>query len=309
MFFFPYKLDINLSRIPLLTILVCLACIATFLFQLKSQTAFVESVKSYCAQDIDANLRAMLNAVDDDEIEKGCANVFLGIRAAHDRDHKISELAREVSGLDFYPDKDADIKYKESAIRYGFDSFETLVPKQLTEKLEYQPDRYNVVAMVTSTFAHGSWSHLIGNLVFFFIFASCVECALGYMYFTLSFLAMTVVTSLAYSHNVAATEALPSIGLSGVAMGMMAMLTTILPRARVWCFFWILFFFRRFTLPVLVIAAWYIGWNIWDLTHRPPNSHIDYMAHVSGAVCGIFLGALYRIVARKSVQELMAGAS
>jgi membrane associated rhomboid family serine protease len=212
---------------------------------------------------------------------------------------EIAQLAREVHGLDFYRDRQQDIHYKEDALRAGFNDFETFVPKELTDKLAYRPDRYNLITMVTSTFAHANLSHLIGNLIFFFIFASCVECALGVVNFSTAFLLMVIVTSLAYSHGVSASDASPAIGLSGVAMGMMALLTTLLPRARIWCFFWFLFFFRRFTLPVLVIAAWQIGWNIYELAHKDPLSHINYVAHVSGA-SPARLGASYRWIAAEA---------
>jgi membrane associated rhomboid family serine protease len=118
---------------------------------------------------------------------------------------------------------------------------------------------------------------------------------------------MAIVTSVAYSHSVSADAALPSIGLSGVAMGMMALLTTMLPRARIWCFFWFLFWFRRFRLPVLVIASWHIGWNIYELSHNDPLSHINYMAHVSGAATGVALGIFYRMFTPQRLEQLALG--
>jgi membrane associated rhomboid family serine protease len=307
MLFFPYRLDISLYRIPYLTILVCLVCVMTFLSQLKSSTAFDRNLSAYCEQDTDVNLRAMLASIDDAEIGTGCASVFMGLRASHDPDRKISELAREVRNLEFYRDRARDIRYKEDALRAGFADFQAFVPRELTDKLAYRPDRYNVVTMVTSTFAHGSWDHLLGNLVFFFIFASCVECALGILGFSAMFLVMAVVTSVAYSRSAEAAAALPAIGLSGVAMGTMAMLTTLLPRARIWCFFWFVLYVRRFTLPVLVIAAWYIGWNLYDLSHHDPSSNINYVAHVSGAATGVALGVLYRMFAPERLERLTVG--
>jgi len=307
MLFFPYKLDINLYRIPFITILVCLICLATFLSQVKSATAFDRNLQGYCGQETNANLHAILENIDDSEVGKGCANVFMHLRDSRDREQEIVQLAHEVRGLTFYRDDAQDIQYKQDMLRRGFADFDALVPKQLTEKLAYRPDRYDVVTMITSTFAHASWDHLLGNLLFFFIFASCVESALGLANFALVFALMAVVTSVSYSHSVSAAEALPSIGLSGVAMGMMALLTTLLPRARIWCFFWFLVYVRRFTLPVLVIAAWHVGWNIYDLNHADPTSHINYMAHVSGAVAGVVLGIIYRLFVPRRIESLALG--
>ena len=216
-------------------------------------------------------------------------------------------LAGEVRNLEFYRDRAADLKYKEDTLKSGYADFEALVPDPLTDKLAYKPDRYDFVTMMTSTFAHSSWEHILGNLFFFFIFASCVECIVGPIQFCLIFVLMAVTTSLAYSYSSSAADALPTIGLSGVAMGMMAMLTALLPQARIWCIFWFLLFVRRFTLPVFVIALWYIGWNVYDLQYDH-SSHINYMAHVSGAITGLVLGALYRLFAPQRLDAVTVGA-
>jgi len=307
MLFFPYKLDIALYRLPLLTVVVCLVCAATFASQVRSSAAFDRNLTAFCASSGDANLRAMLDSIDDATLGKGCASIFSGLRQAPDRDGKIVQLAQEVHGLDFYRDRGQDLRYKEDSLRGGLAEFEAFVPKELTDSLAYRPDRYDLVTMVTSTFAHASFSHLFGNLVFFCIFASCVESALGALHFAAAFLLMAIVTSLAYSHSVAAADALPAVGLSGVAMGMMALLTTMLPKARIWCFVWFLLWFRRFTLPVLVIASWHIGWNIYELHHHDAASHINYIAHVSGAATGVVLGLAYRLFASQRLETLEMG--
>jgi membrane associated rhomboid family serine protease len=305
MLFLPYKLDISLYRLPFLTILACLVCLTTFLSQVKSGATFENNLASYCSRDLDTNLRAMLDNIVDSDVGAGCASVFMAIRQSHDRDQTIAQVAHAVRNLDFYRDKAADLQYKQDSLKSAYADFEALVPKALTEQIAYRPDQYNVVTMITSTFAHASWDHLLGNLFFFFIFASCVECVLGPVYFSLSFVVMAVATSLAYSYSASAAEGLPAVGLSGVAMGMMALLTTLLPHARIWCFFWFLFWVRWFTLPVLAIVAWQVGWNVYDLQHHDASSHINYMAHVSGAVTGFVLGMLYRMFASQRLDAMM----
>ena len=306
--FFPYKLDIALFRWPVLTVLVCVICLATFLSQVKSFGRAEQRVEAYCTQLGNPNLDAILANIDDDEVGSGCASIFGGLRRSDNREAGFKRLAGEVRGLEFYREKPADLKYKEDLLRYAYDGFEKQVPVDLTHKLAYEPDRYNPWAMLTSTFAHAGWSHLLGNLLFFFIFASCVEAALGALHFTAAFLVMAIASSLAYSYSIAGEEALPAIGLSGVCMGMMAMLTVMLPRARIWCFFWFFLFFRRFTLPVLVIAAWHIGWNLYDVNHHAASDHVNYAAHLGGVGAGVLLGLLYRFFAPGRLEELEMGA-
>jgi len=302
----PYRLDAGLYKVPVLTILVCVICVATFLSQLGSRERYQASVREFCGSDLSVYQKAIVDHIDDETTGSDCAKIFMAIRNSDNREEQVASLAAAVKGLDFYPDSDKDLKYKEDTLRAGFERYETSVPIELTERIAYKPGQYNVATMITSTFAHGSWIHLIGNLFFFFAFATCVECVLGTLNFSLCFLLMAIVSSLAYSHSVASgADALPAVGLSGVAMGMMALLTVLVPRARVWCFFWFLLWVRRFTLPILLVATWYIAWNIYDVRHDM-DSNINYVAHVSGAITGIILGVLYRMFAKNRMDSLSA---
>lgn len=302
----PYKLDVGLYNIPYLTVLVCLICLVVFLSQKESEVNFQRSLKSYCEVNVNGDLRTIVDHVEMDHVN-GCASVFMTIRMSDRRDATLSEIASGVRGIDFYPNRIDDLKYKQDTLKNGFGHFQDVVPNPLTNRLAYRSDRYDFTTMITSTFAHASWSHLLGNLFFFFVFGSCVECLVGSLHFSVCFVVMAVTTSLAFSYSIATGDAIPTIGLSGVAMGMMALLTTLLPQAKIWCFFWFLLYVRKFTLPIMAIALWYICWNIYDL-RSDHSSHINYMAHVSGAVTGVLLGIGYRLFASRRLQEAMVEA-
>lgn len=309
MVFIPYKLDVSLYRIPFLTIVVCLISLAIFQSQQRSNTTFANRAMAYCQQATEPNLGAILRSVADTrDTGAACINTYMKLRKSDDPEAMIAGMAGAASDQVFFRDSAENLAYLRGKLQRGFQEFQAQVPKPLTESLQYNPAQYSVVRMISSAFAHASWSHLLGNLFFFFIFASAVESALGSPHFAAAIVAMAVVSSLAYSYSVVAGEALPSIGLSGVAMGMMALLTTLLPRARIWCFFWFLLWVRRFTIPVMVVSLWYLGWNVYDLNHNDGSSHINYMAHVSGALAGIALGVLYRTFSPKRLDGLSMNA-
>ncbi|PKM16339.1 MAG: hypothetical protein CVV12_03580 [Gammaproteobacteria bacterium HGW-Gammaproteobacteria-2] len=296
MVFIPYKLDVSLYRVPYLTILVCLVSLATFMSQLKSDAAYERKATAYCTRALEPNLAAILRSVADaGDTRNACITVYLRLRNSPEPEPVIAEMAGAARSQVFYRDREQNLNYLRSKLSRGFADFEAQVPKPLTETLQYNPLQYSFLRMISSAFAHADWEHLLGNLFFFFIFASAVESALGSMHFAVSIVLMAVVSSLAYSYSVVAGNALPSIGLSGVAMGMMALLTTLLPRARIWCLFWFLLWVRRFSIPVMWVSLWFLGWNVYDLNHDDGSSNIDYMAHVSGALAGIVLGVLYRL--------------
>lgn len=310
MIFVPYKLDVSLYRVPVLTLLVCLISLAVFMSQQKSDVGFERKVTTYCSQAQEPNLGAILRSVaQTNDTRAACIDVYLRLRNADAAEPVIAEMASAASDQVFYRDREENLAYLRDKLARGFAEFQAQVPRPLTESLQYNPEQYDFLRMLSSTFAHADWSHLLGNLFFFFIFASAVESALGSLHFAGSIVLMAVVTSLAYSYRVAAGDALPTIGLSGVAMGMMALLTTLLPRAKIWCFFWFLLWVRRFTIPVMWVSLWYLGWNVYDLNHDDGSSHINYMAHVSGALAGIALGVLYRVFSPQRLQRLSMNAA
>lgn len=295
MLFFPYKLDVSLYRIPFLTALISLACLLVFMRQVAADSHYLDRVGRHCAG-ADINLRAILADASADGVHRGCENNLQLLRESDDREAAIAQMAQQRTDLSFYPERSRDIDYKAAKIRSGFADFDLAVPQRMTSRLAYDPSGIDLVTMFTSTFAHASWGHVIGNLIFFFIFASFVESAIGYVYYALAFVLMTVTSSLAYRYSVADAAALPTVGLSGVVMGMLALITTLMPTAQVRCFFWFLLFMRRFSLPLLVIAAWYVGWDLYNHYFGDGNSNINYVAHLGGAATGVVLGLLFRVV-------------
>lgn len=309
MIFIPYKLDVGLYRLPVLTILVCLICLVTFLSQQGSDDRFGDRLEAYCARGLEPNLAAILRRLNHgSDTPAACVNVFMALRNDEQPEALIITMADSARRQVFYEDPARNLAYIQGKLARGYADFEALVPRQLTADLQYNPEQHSLPRMISSSFAHGDWGHLLGNLFFFFVFASCVECALGSLHFGFSIVLMAVITSLAYSYSVASGDALPTIGLSGVAMGMMALLTTLLPRAQIWCFFWLLWYIRRFRIPVLLVALWYVGWDIYDMHNDDGSSRINYMAHVSGAFAGIALGVLYRLFAAERIERLSMAA-
>lgn len=305
MLFFPYKLDADLYRVPFLTVLVCLACLIVFLQQLSADSDYGQRVVQHCRSAIDPNLQAILAQVSIDGERGRCVKTLLALRDASDREAMIAALAAQPRDLVFYADRAKDLDYKAAKLTQAVSDFDLAVPPPLTGDLAYDPSRLDVVRMMTSTFAHASWSHLIGNLIFFFIFASFVESAIGYVYYAAAFVVIAIAASLAYSYSVGASaEALPSVGLSGVVMGMLALITVLMPRARVRCFFWFLLFVWRFRLPLLLLAAWYVGWDIYSHYWSDRASNTNYVAHIGGAAAGLVIGLLFRLVHRERMRAL-----
>lgn len=306
MIFFPYKADIELHRLPVITVLVALVCIFVFLQQRSSAAAYVDALNSYCTESTQRSMLTISRYLPEHEESHPCM-VLLRIHRAADHELEIRQLADASRPIPFYENEADGRQYIFGVLKQQYASFAYRVPHDLSESLVYDPNDIRIGRMLTSVVSHADWSHLIGNLLFFYAFAAAVELIGGYAFFAGMMGVLTVSTSLAYSYSVAGSaDALPTLGLSGVVMGMIAFVAVVLPTLGIRCFFWFLLFVRRFSIPALFLAAWYVGWDLYELNARDPASNTNYVAHVSGAATGAVIGLLFRFLKRDYVNVIRA---
>jgi membrane associated rhomboid family serine protease len=143
----------------------------------------------------------------------------------------------------------------------------------------------------TSMFMHGSWEHILGNMLFLWIFGNNVEDALGRVRFFFWYLAAGVVatatqTFVTLDFGTVRDASIPNIGASGAIAGVLGAYFVLLPRARVLTL--IVFFFRE------IPAMWFLGiWILlqaWQggfgLTHPDETGGVAVFAHIGGFAFG-----------------------
>ena len=305
MFFLPYRLDARRRGIPFLTILICLLCIFVYWQQYSADRHYYESIERFCQYDLSKREVAWLNRVPSKFEGNRCAPVLETIRDSEDAAAEIKRLARIAKPIKLYDSKRENIRHVERELGSIYRKFERDVPRHLTSDLAYDPKEWDVVRMVTATFSHGSTMHLAGNLLFFYIFAASIEIVFGGLVFLLFIVLTTFGTSVAYSLAMAGVDtALPTVGLSGVVMASVAALGIMLPSIRIRCIFWFFVIFRILRVPALLLALWYIGWDIYEMQRNDNTSYINYVAHISGAFIGALFGAYYLFFKSKLLREI-----
>ena len=147
------------------------------------------------------------------------------------------------------------------------------------------------VTWLTSMFMHGSWLHLIGNMLFLWIFGNNVEDALGKVRFLAFYLlagiaatGLQTVVTLAAGTDMAA--AVPNVGASGAVSGVLGAYLVVLPNARVLT---LVFFFLLEVPAFLFLGAWFL-FQLWEggfsLTQPEVGGGVAFFAHVGGFVFG-----------------------
>jgi rhomboid family protein len=162
---------------------------------------------------------------------------------------------------------------------------------------DFAADHRPLVEIVfTSMFMHGSWIHIIGNMLFLWIFGNNVEDAMGRVRFLVFYLlagiaatALQTFVTLQWASDAAAS--IPNIGASGAIAGVLGGYLVLLPSASVVTAFTLGFFFIIREIP----AIWFLGvWFLFQLieggfaiTHPQAGGGVAFFAHVGGFAFGL----------------------
>lgn len=293
MLFFPYKFDLSLTRIPFLTILVSLVCLGVYAKQYANEAEFAEKTHWFCEKKRSHVARMALEKSLGTASPERCVELMYELGTAEKPEEVIKGYAdgsRRFAGLS----EDDSRLYIEDFLLEEFRTYQLRVPALTTKELWYSPGSWDPVTMVTSSFSHGSWDHVIGNLLFFYAFAAAVELIIGGLAFFAVVMVMVFGTNIAYSLAMLSVEnPLPTVGLSGVVMGMIAMLAFFMPLAKVRCFYWILIKIGTVAVSAWLLALVYIGLDVFTLLTQEEMGGVNLVAHVSGALIGFLLAAAF----------------
>jgi membrane associated rhomboid family serine protease len=291
--FFPYKADIPLFHIPFLTILITLLCLGIYQAQHRNLLAVQKATQQFCESHTDRQFRIALKKSLGDSGREACEELMVQLQRADDPQAHIADLAAHAAPMASLSPQ-ASQRYLKNTLATAYRGYRLQAPEYLTAKLWYDPASWNPVSMVTAAVAHGSWSHVIGNLFFFFAFAATLEIILGPLVFLAVLIGLALGTHTFYSiYSLAQLDPLPSVGLSGVVMGTMALFVFFLPKVKIRCVFWLLVFLWRPSLPAWLLVGWYAGVDIYHLFSGEESGGINLVAHVTGAALGYGVGLLF----------------
>jgi membrane associated rhomboid family serine protease len=137
---------------------------------------------------------------------------------------------------------------------------------------------------ITYQFVHGGWMHLIGNMLFLWVFGDNVEDAMGHLRFLLFYLLAGIGAALAHA-TASPLSDVPLVGASGSIAGVVAAYLILHPRVKVW----VLLLMR---LPIKISAVWAIGgWLVFQFVMLVAGGDHStaWWAHIGGFATGAVL--------------------
>jgi membrane associated rhomboid family serine protease len=147
------------------------------------------------------------------------------------------------------------------------------------------------VTILTSMFLHGGWLHIIGNMLFLWVFGNNVEDSMGRARFLLFYLLGGLVAAYAQA-AVDTSSTAPTIGASGAVAAVLGGYILLHPRARVVTLVFIIFFVTLIEIPAMILLG------IWAVLQFLPalgqvgvtdlaSDNVAYLAHVGGFLFGL----------------------
>jgi len=142
---------------------------------------------------------------------------------------------------------------------------------------------------LTSMFLHGGWMHLLGNMLFLFIFGDNMEDEMGHVGFTLFYLAAGLGAGLI--HYVSAPGSpVPTVGASGAIAGVMGGYLLLFPKAKVDILIILVIIFRIIPIPAwIMLGLWFAMQVFGGFGTAPDEGGVAYWAHVGGFAIGLAL--------------------
>jgi rhomboid family protein len=191
----------------------------------------------------------------------------------------------EASATSFFSDPSAT---EDIFMTYG------AVPNRIVNDF---PD--SAPTIITSMFMHGGIAHIIGNMVFLFVFGDNIEDRYGRIKYVLIYLGWGAAAALAHSFYAVSTGQgeIPSVGASGAISGILGAYLVMYPRAKIVTIIAV-FFIYTVRIPVLIyIPFWFIMQLIFaGIGQLGPvgESGVAYLAHIGGFVAGALTGLAWR---------------
>ncbi|GAA0656929.1 rhomboid family intramembrane serine protease [Kitasatospora atroaurantiaca] len=162
----------------------------------------------------------------------------------------------------------------------------TALPKVAADcSVSPSPRKLPVLSVLTSLFVHAGWLHLLGNVLFLFVFGPGVEERFGRLRFLLCYLAVGYLATYGYAvaeaHSTESVRAL--VGASGAIAGVLGAYLRLYPRARVTALVPLLLFIPLRFPAWLVLGLWFVlQW--WSVRSGGPG--VAYLVHVIGFTAG-----------------------
>ena len=203
-----------------------------------------------------------------------------------------------------FPLKDTQPSYSRPVVNIMLIAVNVLVflfeyslgPRTLNAFVEYYglvPDHFQLSRVFTAMFLHAGWMHVLGNMLFLWVFGQKIEDLLGHAKYLVFYLLCGIVAALGQTvANPYST--IPMVGASGAIAGVMGAYLIKFPRARILTLVFIVFFVTTIEIPAPIMLGFWFVTQLFNGLGSIARTHVSqggtaFFAHIGGFVAGMAL--------------------
>ena len=149
-----------------------------------------------------------------------------------------------------------------------------------------------VLTLFSSMFLHGGFLHLIGNMLYLWIFGNNIEDTLGHFRFLIFYLLAGIGAALTQVFSDPQSTA-PMIGASGAVAGVLGAYLLLFPHARILTLMFIFIFIRMIRIPALIVLGFWFLVQLLSVTSGFETG-VAFFAHIGGFVAGLILVKVFQ---------------
>lgn len=162
--------------------------------------------------------------------------------------------------------------------------------------------------LFTSMFLHGGWFHVLGNMLYLWIFGDNVEDRLGHGRFVVFYLLCGLAAALAQIY-LSPSSRVPMVGASGAVAGVLGAYLLFFPSSRILALVPIAFFLQVAEIPAFIFLLFWFFMQFLSGAAAITSSQystggVAWWAHIGGFVSGMALGSLFRFLFPKRMRQL-----
>ena len=160
--------------------------------------------------------------------------------------------------------------------------------------------------LFTSMFLHGGWMHLIGNMLFLWVFADNIEQIIGNIHFVLFYIVGGLAAHAAHIYFNWNSE-IPTVGASGAISAVLGAYLVMFPASKIKIL--VLLFFRSFRVPALLFLGFWIAQQLFSgfASLGPATAEtagVAWWAHIGGFAFGVVAGFVYKGLMKDKIDTM-----
>jgi membrane associated rhomboid family serine protease len=164
----------------------------------------------------------------------------------------------------------------------------------------------NWVTILTAMFMHAGWAHILGNMLFFWVFGPEIEDVMGPLRYLIFYL-LGGLAATAAQILIDPASTIPNLGASGAIAGVMGAFLITYPRDRIRTILFLGWFARVTFIPAIILVGFWFLTQLFSevgALAQVQSGGVAYMAHIGGFIFGALMGRIFESRSRRYDQGL-----